>query len=173
MVNHIKLIRALTLSSLSSNTNIHYLPTWKGEQPVADITLPSPFFSCQGRGSSRRMYIPYLIELLCPHIPLIRQFSHQLLCWRLHSFLFQPQCWSDAHSPMLILYAHSPNIEEWVDERSLAISVPKSTITLFTPQFAHSNTHPQVTLNNSILPLRSSLQIQCPCQIFCHPSLTP
>ena len=30
---------------------------------------------------------------------------------------------------------------------------PKSTITLFTPQFSKSNTHPQVTLNNSILPL--------------------
>ena len=39
------------------------------------------------------------------------------------------------------------------DERGLAISVPKSTITLFTPQFAQSNTHPQLTLNNSIPPL--------------------
>ena len=35
----------------------------------------------------------------------------------------------------------------------LCISAPKSTITLFTPQFVQSNTHPQVTLNNSILPL--------------------
>ena len=34
----------------------------------------------------------------------------------------------------------------------LAISVPKSAITLFTPQFAQSNVLPQVTLNNSILP---------------------
>ena len=48
---------------------------------------------------------------------------------------------------------HSPNIEEWPDERCLAISAPKSTITLFTPQFAKFSTDPKVTLNNSILPL--------------------
>ena len=34
------------------------------------------------------------------------------------------------------------NIEEWADEQALAISTPKSTITLFTPQFAQSNIHP-------------------------------
>jgi len=57
------------------------------------------------------------------------------------------------------LNAHSPIIEEWADERGLAISAPKSTITLFTPKYAQSNTHPQVTLNNSILPLERNLCI--------------
>ena len=52
--------------------------------------------------------------------------------------------------------AHSSNIEERVDERGLAICAPKSTITLFTPQFTKSNTHPQVTLNNSLLPLEKT-----------------
>ena len=42
----------------------------------------------------------------------------------------------------------------------LYISAPKSTITLFTPQFALSDTHPQVTLNNSLLPLERTLCIQ-------------
>ena len=37
------------------------------------------------------------------------------------------------------------------DERGLAIFTPKSTVTLITPQFAQSNTHPQVTRNSSIL----------------------
>jgi len=50
------------------------------------------------------------------------------------------------------LSAHSPIIE-LADERALAISAPKSTITLFTPQFAQSNIHPQVTLSDSVLPL--------------------
>ena len=50
--------------------------------------------------------------------------------------------------------AHSSNIEEWTDERGLTISASKSTITLFTTQFAQCNTHPQVTLNNFIQPLR-------------------
>ena len=49
--------------------------------------------------------------------------------------------------------AHASNIEHWADERSLAISAPKFTVTLFTPQFVRSNTHPQVTLINSLLPL--------------------
>ena len=54
------------------------------------------------------------------------------------------------------LTAHASNIEKWADERGLAISVPKSTVTIFTPDFAQSNTYPQVTLNNSILPLEES-----------------
>ena len=37
------------------------------------------------------------------------------------------------------LTVHSSNIAEWADERGLAISAPKSTITLFFPQFAQSN----------------------------------
>ena len=48
--------------------------------------------------------------------------------------------------------AHALIIEEWADDRSLAISAPKFTITLFTPQFAKSNTHLQVTLNNFLPP---------------------
>ena len=67
-------------------------------------------------------------------------------------FPFQLQRCSVAEA----LTAHSSNIQEWVDERGLATSVPKSTITLFTPQFAQSNTHPQVILNNSMLPLEKT-----------------
>ena len=47
---------------------------------------------------------------------------------------------------------HSSNIKGWADERGLAISSPKCTITVFTHQFEQSCTHPQVTLNNSLLP---------------------
>ena len=56
------------------------------------------------------------------------------------------------------LSAHSPNIEEWADERGLVISAPKF-ITLFISQFAQSNTHPQVTQNNSMLPLERTPNI--------------
>ena len=52
-----------------------------------------------------------------------------------------------------VLSAHSLNNEDWADERDLAISVPKSTITLLNPEFAQPSNHPQVTLNHSILPL--------------------
>ena len=54
------------------------------------------------------------------------------------------------------LTVHASNIEEWADERGLAISAPKSIITLFTPQFAQSNTHPEITMNNFLLPLEKT-----------------
>ena len=57
------------------------------------------------------------------------------------------------------LTAHSSNIEEWADERGLAISPLKSTITLFNPQFAQFYIHPQVTLNNSLLPFERTPRI--------------
>ena len=47
------------------------------------------------------------------------------------------------------LSAYLSNIEEWAYEQGFAINAPKSINT----QFVQSNIHPQVTLNNSILPL--------------------
>ena len=41
-------------------------------------------------------------------------------------------------------------------ERGSTISAPKSITILFTPQFMQSNTHPQVTLKNSLLPLEKT-----------------
>ena len=73
MVNHTKLIRALTLSALSNNTK-RWLSAYtkKDEQPVADTTLLLPLLSCQSRGPSGRIYIPYPIQLLCLHITPVR-----------------------------------------------------------------------------------------------------
>ena len=74
------------------------------------------------------------------------------------------------------LTAHALNIGTWVDERFLAISAPKSIISLFIPQFAQSNTHHHVTLNK--LPVtswkdtthtRSDFRPSFHCQIFNHP----
>ena len=108
MVNHTKLIRALSLSSLSNNTK-----RWrssKGEQLVDDTTLPS-----LDRSIPRR-------ESLRVHVCPLR--------------------YSTSLSLAESLSAHSPIIEEWAGELALAISAPKSMITLFTPQFAQSNIHP-------------------------------
>ena len=47
-------------------------------------------------------------------------------------------------------------MSSYVDDFTVSapfISGPKSTTILFTPQLAQSNTHHQVTLNNSILPM--------------------
>ena len=40
---------------------------------------PLPLFSCQGRGLSGCLYIPYSIQLLFLYVPPIRRFSHQLM----------------------------------------------------------------------------------------------
>ena len=112
---------------------------------------------------------------MSPHSPKapIRQLSHQLPCWWLHCFLFQR--WSDAWCPFCSF------IKYWWVGRWARFGHFCSKIYHHSN---HTNTHPQVTLNNSILPLErtpcimgvifwSSLQIQYPCQIFSHPGLTP
>ena len=45
---------------------------------------------------------------------------------------------------------------KYINKKYLLMKNDDSTITLFTPQFTQSNTYPQVTLNNSKLPLEKS-----------------
>ena len=51
------------------------------------------------------------------------------------------------------LSSHARLVSGWAEERGLAISYPKSTITLFTSDNHQSHTHPHVTLRDSPLPL--------------------
>ena len=50
MINDTKLIRALSLSSLSNNIK-RLLSAQKGEQPVADTNLPYPLLFMPGQDS--------------------------------------------------------------------------------------------------------------------------
>ena len=54
---------------------------------------------------------------------------------------------------------HATSVVDWLDERGLAISVPKSTITLFIFEFNQSLTHHHVTLNSCYLSLERNLHI--------------
>ena len=78
---------------------------------------------------------------------------------------------------------HLPNIEEWADERGLAISAANLS-SLYSPLNLHNLTPmlkslwtiPHCHRKDSLYTgrdLRSSIQIQCPRQIFSHPGLTP
>ena len=82
MVNHTKLISALTLSPVSSNTKRWLSADFKGRTACChyNVTLSpsSPFIVM--KASLRVLVIPYPIQLICLHIPLIRQPSYQLLC---------------------------------------------------------------------------------------------
>ena len=69
MVTHTKLI--LTLSSLSNNTKL-WLSVYLKRQ-IASLQYNSnlSFFSSQGESPSRRMFVGYPLQHLCPHNPTI------------------------------------------------------------------------------------------------------
>ena len=145
MANRTKLICALTLSSLSNNTKRWLSAYLKGRTASCryNFTL-SPSFHARVRSLRVPVYpLPYSTSLP-PHSPNPTTFSPTPM---LMTSLFSVDQIAETFT------AHLTNIEELADEGGLAISAPKSAITLFTPQFAQSHTHPQVTLNKSILPL--------------------
>ena len=51
------------------------------------------------------------------------------------------------------LTEHASRVTNWAEDHGLSISAPKSTVTLFTSDKRQSHAHPQVTLQNTILPL--------------------
>ena len=72
---------------------------------------------------------------------------------------------TDSHSDSspstaaMALSAQAERVSAWAEERGLAISAPKSTVTLFTSDFRQSHDHPHVTLANSPLPLERNPRI--------------
>ena len=57
------------------------------------------------------------------------------------------------------LSSHATQVAAWADDRGLAISAPKSTVTLFTSETRQSHVHPPVTLHESPLPLARNPRI--------------
>ena len=51
------------------------------------------------------------------------------------------------------LSEQATRVSQWAEEHGLALSAPKSTVTLFTSEKRQSNATPQIILNNSTLPL--------------------
>ena len=140
MVNPTKLIGALTLSSLSNNTKRKpWLSAFlKGSQLPIQL-YPLPLLSCQGRGSSWRVYNVYPHTLLYFFASIFPETENLFTNSYVDDFIVS--C-SNSNVDRMIeaLTAHSSNIVEWTDERGLATSAPKSTITLCTPRLAQSNT---------------------------------
>ena len=57
------------------------------------------------------------------------------------------------------LNRYSNEISSWAKEINLQISEQKSSVTLFTPQTQQSHHHPQITMNNQLLPLNRNPKI--------------
>ena len=66
---------------------------------------------------------------------------------------------SDFSAAASSLSAHAQRVGGWAEERGLAISAPKSNVTLFTPHRLQSHAHPSVTLNGCELPLERTPRI--------------
>ena len=150
MVNHTKLIRALSLSSLSNNTKRWLSAYLKGRTASCryNSTVSRSFHSRAGVPQGACLS-PTLFNIFVSTFP-----QSEDLLTSSYADDFTISCSNSNVDQMAeSLSTQSPIIEEWASERALAISAPKSTITLFTPQFAQSNIHPQVTLSDSVLPL--------------------
>ena len=122
MVNHIKLISALTLSSLSNNTKC-WLSTYLKESTYScryNLTLYPSF--------QARVGVP---QGACMSLTLFNFFAstfHQFHNLLADSYAddFNVSCSNSNVAQMAeTLSANSSNIEEWADKRDLAISAPK------------------------------------------------
>ena len=78
-----------------------------------------------------------------------------MLGWRHHSLGFWPQ----NHTAGIHDQLYLRDVGIYLQETSLLISAPKSTVTLFTPDTHHFQTHPRITLEDTQLLLKRSPKI--------------
>ena len=155
MVNHTKLISALNNTNLRHNT-LRWLSAYlKGRVASCrynDNTSPKRFTRTgvpQGSCIS-----PALFNFFVSTYP---QDDHLTLSY---ADDFTDSITSRNYRDATPALTHqATRVQQWADERGLALSAPKSTITLFTPQTAEVHDHPEVHLNNTPLPLERNPRI--------------
>ena len=129
MVNHSKLIRALSHShsSLSNNTKRWLSANLKGQTASCRYNFNiSPSFHSRVGVPQGACLSPTLFNILVSTFPQSNDFLTSF-----YSDDFTISCSNSNVNQMAeALSAYSPNIEEWADKRGLAISVPKSIITI-------------------------------------------
>ena len=125
MVNHTKLIHALTLSSLCNHTKRWLSIYLKGRTASCryNFTL-SPFFHARVWVPQGSCISPTLFNLFISTFP-----QSDNLVINSYADDFTASCSN----------SNAYQMTEWAEERGLAISAPKLTISLFTPQFTQSH----------------------------------
>ena len=155
MVNHTKLLAALNSSDLRHNT-LRWLSAY----------LKGRVASCRyNSATSRKRFTrtgvpqgscisPVLFNFFVSSYP---QDNHLTLSYA-DDFTdsITSRSYRDA-TPALTLQAS--RVHQWANERGLALSAPKSTITLFTPQRSEVHDHPEVLLDGEPLPLERNPRI--------------
>ena len=150
MVNHTKLIAALSSTSLRHNT-IRWISAYlKGRMARCryNYAVSSMCHTRTGvpQGSS---ISPVLFNHFVSSYP---QDNHLTLAYA--DDFTDSITNSNYEIAATGLTNQATRVSEWAAERGLALSAPKSTVTLFTSHRAEVNHHPQVNLNGSTLPLQ-------------------
>ena len=125
LVNHTKLLRALFLLYLNNNTKRWLVQMANSQLPI-QLTL-SPSFNAWVRVPQGACLSPTLFNIFSSPFP---QSDNYLTSSYADDFTIISCFNSYVYQMAEALSAHSPIIEEWTDVRGLAISAPKSTITI-------------------------------------------
>ena len=144
MVNHTKLISALSSTNLNHNT-LRWLNAYlRGRVACCrykDATSSKRFTRTGVPQDS--CISPVLFNLF---VSSYFQADHLTLSYAEAT----SRSYRDASAP---LTSQATRVHQWAEERGLKLSAPKSTVTLFTPNRPEVHDHPEVRLNNNILPL--------------------
>ena len=155
MVNHTKLLSALNSSNLPHNT-LRWLSAYlKGRVASCRYNSTTSNKNYTRTGVPQGSCIsPVLFNFFVSSYP---QDDHLTLSYA-DDFTdsITSRNYRDA-APALTLQAS--RVHDWANERGLALSAPKSTITLFTPHRSEVHDHPEVRLNNEPLPLERNPRI--------------
>ena len=155
MVNHTKLIIALSSTSLRHNT-IRWISAYLkgrmarcrynyGVSPMCHTRTGVPQGSCIS---------PVLFNFFVSSYP---EDNHLTLSY---ADDFTDSITNSSYVTAATgLTNQATRVSEWASERGLALSAPKSTVTLFSSHRAELNDHPQVNLNGTTLPLQRNPRI--------------
>ena len=150
MVNHTKLITSLTQTTLPHNT-VRWLSAYlRGRMARCRyLNTTSPHRHAHVGVPQGSCISPVLFNFFVSSYPSSPDFSSTSYADDFTDSYTSP----DIPTAASALSAHARLVADWADERGLAVSYPKSTITLFTSDNQQSHIHPHVLLRDSRLPL--------------------
>ena len=149
-VSHTKLIHSLTTQTTLRHNTVRWLSAYlRGRMASCQYNnTKSPHRHARTGVPQGSCISPVLFNFFVSSYPLSPQLTTSYADDFSDSFSSP-----DVSTAASALSAHSSHVVEWAQERGLAISLPKSSVTLFTSHTHQSHTNPPVSLHNTVLPL--------------------